>query len=324
MEKGMYESSLHVKKLVYKAATVGWSVFRMVLLIGLSFVLIYPLIYMLAMAFRPLEEVYDPSVVWVSKSLTMENMTKAIEGLDYWKSLVTSVLVNVVSSLLQVAACAVTGYGFARFEFRGKKLLFGIVLFSILVPAQVVTTPSLMDFKNFDFFGIGSLIGLIVGHPLTVNLLDTPLTFYLPAILGAGLKSGLFIFLFRQFFRGMPKELEDASAIDGCGFVKCFLRIMVPNAAPAFLTSVILSIVWYWNDYYLGSMYMKNLKTVTCALVRLKDMSIIINGENTINPYEIITMMQAGCLLTILPILIMYLILQKYFVQSAERSGIVG
>lgn len=288
-----------------RLAAIGWMLFRYALLLGLSFIILYPLLYMLTMAFRPAEQIYDASVIWVPKSLTMENIKTAWELMEYEKTLITTLCVNIVSSLLQVISCAVAGYGFARFQFKGKNICFMLVVMMVLVPSQITAMPMFLTFK-------------------TLGMLNSYLTFYIPAILGAGIKSGLFIFIFRQFFRGLPKELEDAAAIDGCGFVGCFLRIVVPNAVTVFIMACLLSVMWYWNDTFTSSMFLTNMKTVTIALSGLSGQATLITGGATADPFKIITMMQAGSLLCILPLLLLYLLLQRYFVQGVERSGIVG
>jgi multiple sugar transport system permease protein len=139
-------------------------------------------------------------------------------------------------------------------------------------------------------------------------------------MLGVGLRAGLFIYIFRQFFRGLPKELEDAAYIDGCGPFSTFIRVMVPNSFQAILTVLILSVVWHWNEYYLTSMFFLNKWTIATSLT---GMTNHLNDTN-LNPYAFVTKMQAGSLLSILPILLMYLVLQKYFTESIERTGIVG
>lgn len=293
------------QKRVFRASRAGWKIFRFLLLFGLCFILVYPLLYMLSMAFRDIRDVYDPSVIWVPKHFSLATIREVIEVMHYPKALLNSLQVNIVSSLLQTIVCAVTGYGFARFKFRGRNLMFGIVLFSIIVPPQVTITPLYLSFK-------------------AVSLLNTPMTFYSMALLGNGLKAGLFIFLFRQFFRGMPQELEDAGAIDGCGFFSCFGRIMLPNATPVMITTVVLSIVWYWNDYFMGSMLINGHETVTMALVNLPAALRVAGGYQISDPYKFITSMQAGSLLTIAPVLLFYVIIQRFFIQGIARSGIVG
>lgn len=308
----------------YKAASAGWKIFRFLLLFGLSFVILYPLLYMLSTAFRPIEEINDPSVIWIPKTFTLENFKQVIEMMDYGKTLPTSLTLNLSVSFVQMIACMVTGYGFARFKFRFQKALFGLVLFTVLVPIQIISVPSYAYFLHFDFFGIGSLVGLFTGKALTVNLLGSFLTFFLPAALGAGLKSGLFIYIFRQFFRGMPQELEDAASIDGCGIFRTFLRIMVPNTRTIMITIFMLSLVWYWNDVSLGMSYLGGTRTVTIALSNLKSAFFTFDQAAFNNPFLQITRLQAGSLLTVTPVLLLYLIVQRWFVQGILRSGIVG
>ena len=314
-----------VKKLS-GVGSIGWKVFRFFLLCGLCFVLLYPLLYMLSISFRSMKDIYDPSVIWVSKHWTLDNFKEVIEVMDYKRALLTSLEINVVSSLIQVVICAVVGYGFARFEFKCKGLLFALVVLTVIVPPQLISTPLYIYFKGFDFFGIGSLVGLITGTPLTKNLLNTSWVFFLPAIFGQGIKSGLFIFIFRQFFGGMPRELEDAAQIDGCSFFGCFWRIMIPNVRSGMLVVVVLSLVWYWNDYFLGSMFISNHRTVMMELVNLPSGLRMFGGYESAatDPLKIITHMQAGSLLAIAPVLGFYILIQRFFIQGVERSGIVG
>ena len=310
------------KRLAQRACGIVLTIGRILLIVGLCFVLLYPLIYMISVAFRPSEEILDPSVVWIPKSLTLDNLRLAWELMEYGESLRNTLAIHIVSSLLQVAVCALTSYGFARFEFKGKKLLFGIVVFSIMIPSQLTIIPLSRNMAFFNFFGLGELAKLF-GASGTVNLLDTPLPFYIMAAFGAGIKSGLFIFIFRQFFRSLPKELEEAAAIDGCGFFRIFLRIILPNAVPVCVSAVILSVVWYWNDYYYSSMFVPNFSTVSLALAGLSDRyAAIYNAQ--LDPYEVVTLLQAGAMLTIIPVLVMYIFLQRKLVQGMERSGLVG
>lgn len=305
------------------AASIVWAIVRAVLLISLSYVLLYPLLSMLSVAVRPYTELADPSVVWIPKSLTLDNFVKAWEAMDYGNTLLTTLQLNVVSSLLQVACAAVTGYGFARFEFRGKKLFFALVILTILVPPQTFVIPSFLDYNRFDFFGVGSLIGLFTGEPLTVNLLNTAWTFYLPALFANGLRGGLFVFIFRQFFRGLPRELEDAAYIDGCGFVRTFLSIMVPLAGAAFLSSFLFSLVWYWNDTLSISMFFTEKKTVSYAL-DMVGQSLTSSFEEQGNYFLKSARLQAACVLTVGPMVLVYMVLQRYFTESIDKVGIKG
>lgn len=314
---------LQRKKLSYKLTKIVLVVFRTLMLIGLCFILLYPILYMLTMTFRPPEDIYDPSVVWVPKSLTMENINKVMELMEYWKVLWNSVQINLLSSLIQMIPCGLMGYALARFKFPGSKLMFGIVLLTIIIPPQLTIIPLARTIGIFDFFGIGKLGLLFGGEAWTTSLMDTPFAFYVPAIFGAGIKAGLFVFIFRQFFRNLPKELEDAAAIDGCGFFQTFIRVIVPNALTICLTILILSVVWYWNDYYYSSMFVPNFSTVSLKLTQIPNLYTA--AENVaLDMFDVVTLSQAGALLTILPILLMYIVLQRWFVQGVERSGLVG
>jgi multiple sugar transport system permease protein len=146
--------------------------------------------------------------------------------------------------------------------------------------------------------------------------------YFLPALFAQGIKGGLFVFIFIQFFKGLPKELEDAAYIDGCGRVHTFFRIMLPSSSAPFLTVTLFSVVWYWNDFFYNSMYFNNLPVVSKVLQNIK--MLLGSGLNTSNPYDVITQTMASAMLAILPLLIIYILLQRYFTESIERTGIVG
>jgi multiple sugar transport system permease protein len=180
-----------------------------------------------------------------------------------------------------------------------------------------------MTYQSFSIPIVGDILQALTGSQPSVNLINDPLAFYIPAALGVGIRSGLYIFIFRQFFRGVPKELEEAATVDGCGVFKTFLRIMVPNSGAAFLTVFLFSIVWYWNDFFQTSMLMTGRSTLAVALSSLR-LSLRLQGVDIYDPFMLTTRLQAGALVTVLPLLIMYIVLQKYFTESVERTGIVG
>ncbi len=297
-----------------------WPVFRFLILFGLGFVILYPLLYMLSTSIRPQIEMTDPSVMWIPKNVIFSNFVEVWQAIKFPEVLLRTILINVVCSVLQVITCGITGYGFARFKFKGKGLMFGIVIFQIIVPVQVVLIPLYMQFRFFDVFGI---IKLITGSPL--NLVSTPAALYLQALFCNGIRAGVFILLFRQFFRGLPKELEDAAYLDGCGPVKTFVKVMIPNAKTSFLTVFIFSIVWYWNDSYVTGMFFTEPYTIAMEINNIATkMMIFFTGETNGMASDYLVWIEAGCLLSLLPILIMYIFLQKQFVEGVERSGLVG
>jgi len=278
---------------------------------------------MVSMAFRPQSEILDPSVIWIPRTFTLDNLKNVMEVMNYGGALVNTFFISVVSSLLSVISCSIVGYGFARFRFKGRNLLFGLLIFTIIVPSQTTIIPLFLNFRNFDFGFIGRIPELFGFEPWTVNLLNSLWTVYLPAVFASGIRSGLFIYIFRQFYKGLPVELEDAAAVDGCGPIKTFLRVMIPLSSAAFITVFLFSFVWYWNDYYYSGMFFTNGNTVTLALSGLQDKLRTLNN-GAYDPYLYVVSMQAGCLLVVLPPLLIYIVFQRYFTESIEKTGIVG
>lgn len=309
----MNEVSLRRKK---RLREIIWPFFRFFILFGLGFVILYPLIYMLSCAFRESSDMTDPTVMWITRHYTLDIIRETINAMDFGNTLLNTLKLNIGCSVVQVISCAITGYGFARFKFRGKSIMFSIVIMMILVPAQIISLPLYTQFRYFGIKGIFS-----------INLIDSMACMYLPAATGNGIRSGLMILIFRQFFRGMPKELEDAAYLDGCSPFGTFLRVMMPNALSSLLTVFLFSVVFYWNDYYVSSTFFTNNKTVSLMLKNLSSqLSLMLFNDATvqISAREQIVWMEAGCLISIMPILIMYIFLQKYFTEGIERSGIVG
>ena len=303
----------------HRIAGYVWPFFRAVIIFGLSFVILYPILYMISTSLRPQSEMNDPSVMWIPKTIRLENFVEIWKAIDYPNTLWNTLVLNIVSSVLQVGTCALTGYGFARFKFKGKNFFFALVLLQIIVPVQIILIPQFSQFRYFDVFG---LFNALMGG--SINLVDTNLSMYIPALMCNGIRAGLFIYLFRQFFRGLPKELEDAAYLDGCGPFKTFISVMVPNAASSFLTVFIFSIVWYWNDYYVSSMYFTKQNTIALKIDGIANIiSMYLTNEIGVAS-DFIVWMEAGCLLAIAPIVIMYIFLQKYFTEGIARAGLAN
>lgn len=310
------------RALMVRIQHIALSVFRVALFIGLAYVILYPILYMISSAFRSDADVLDSSIVWIPKHFVLTNIKEAYMAMNYTKNFGYTMFYNIISAILQVAVTAFVGYGFARFKFKGRGVLFAIALFTIIVPAQTTIIPMFIQFSNFDFLGTMSLWRLISGTDASVSILNTPFAFWLPAMFGMGIRSGLFIYIFRQFFRNMPKELEEAAMIDGCGPYHTFFKIMLPNAGTIMLTASIFSTVWYYNDYYLNTMFADKHPTLTVALSHL---SMALGQFVSLSEKQLIQIrVQAGCLLVILPPLILYFLVQNKFTQGIERSGIVG
>lgn len=297
--------------------------FRTLLLIALTFVIIYPLLYMMSMAFRPIADVSDPQVIWIPNSLTLFNIKTTIESIDYFKLLGNSLFISGVCTIIQLFITMLVGYAFGRFDFWLKKFWLVVIALTLIVPAHLIALPTYHAFINVDFMGI---IQAIKGSPSGISIIDSPLAFIVLALFGQGIRSGLFILIFMQVFKAMPRELEEAALIDGAGFVKTYVRVMVPNAGTAAIVVGLLSLVWYWNDYYLSNIYIgAQFKTLSTVLANIRPMFAATMGSSaTMDPSQMVVMEQSGALLTMLPLLIIYLIAQRKFCESIERVGIVG
>ncbi len=281
---------------------------RFFIIFGLAFIILYPVIYMFSCSFRDSIDMNDPSVMWIPKHFTLDVIAETAEVMELPETLLNTFLLNIGCSAVQVMACAVTGYGFARFDFFGRKFLFGIVIMMIIVPPQIISLPL---YSNFVHLG----------------LINSKLSMYFPALMGNGIRSGFMIFIFCQFFKGLPKEIEDSAYIDGCGRFRAFLSIMLPNAKSALLTVFLFSVVFYWNDYYISSLFFTDNQTVALMVKNLDSrLSVKLFNSSAVkaSPREQIVWLEAGCLISVSPMLIMYTFLQRYFIEGIERSGIVG
>lgn len=312
------KKNLEYKKGLSKAAV---SLFRFAMLIAVGYTVLSPLFQIISNSLKSGADFMNTSVNWIPTKFAIQNYIDAFHVMDYWKTLSFTLLIMVVSALFEVVSCGVVAYGFARFKFPERKILYGLLLLTILVPVRMTFLAQFVSFRNFDFFGISSLIGDIIGKDLTINLINTPFTFYLPSIFGVGYQSGLFIMIYIQFLKGIPKELEEAAWIDGAGPVGTFVRIIVPSSSVAILTVSILSIIWHWNEYYLTALYFNENQPLSVVLSSITEF-IKQRGGDSIDSHTGVAM--ASCMLFMLPVLVFYLIMQKKFIKSIDRVGIVG
>lgn len=295
------------------------NILKIILFVGLSYVLLRPVLFMLSTALKSREDLIDPTVVWIPKRPTMENFILAFKSLNYFNAFKNSLITSIIPALFNVIACSMIGYGLARFKFKERELIFALILFTLIVPPQVLLIPLYVFYQRFDILGI---FRLIKGEPL--NLLNSYYPIILPTILGGGLRSGLFIYIFRQFFRGMSKELEEAAYVDGASPFQTYLRIFIPNSIPAIVTVFLFSVVWHWNDVFEPSVFIGDFDKYTLSLNLANIRSIITGGTQIFDPLLILPPQYAGSILVILPMLIFYIFTQRFFVESVERTGIIG
>lgn len=282
------------------------NLFRYVFFLSLSYVLLYPFIYILINSFMGITDSYDATVTWVPKNPTLEHFANAWVVFDVGKTLPRTLIYEMVTSLIQFVTCAVAAYGMARFKFKGQGLLNGLMILNILVPAMMIIIPTYAQFS-------------------AMNLVGTPFVFYLPGLCGVGLKGGLYIYIYTQFFRGLPKELEEAAWIDGAGPWKTFLTIVLPSSGSAMITVLLFSVIWHWNDFFLAQMYM-NEPTFSVAIRSFSETTVVaalgISGD--LASRMEVQILLSGCLMFLAPMIIFYIFIQRKFVASIATSGIVG
>ncbi len=309
------------KRLVFrnKVVTFVSNILKYTLIIGLCFVIIYPLLLQLAVAFRAPTDVNNASVLWIPGKFSLKNFEVAIIALNYFKALKNTFLLSFGITILQLFSTSLAGYSFARLKFRGSGIIFGLALFTIVVPQTVIALPLLRNITE-------------------LGLIGKPFTLFLMAGLGMGIKSGIFIYLFRQFYRGIPIELEEAANIDGANPFQVFYKIMLPNAKGALITVALLAFVWQWNDYYYTTLFVSrsnlDFMTLTTQQVSvlyglqqaLTDAGVwgLMGQDITKNPLFTSMILNTSGMLVMLPLLVLYFFVQKLFVQGIERSGIVG
>lgn len=308
----------------YTPGKLAWSLFRAGLLIGLSYVILYPILLKLSVAFMERQDLYDMSVGWIPKHFTLENFSEVAVLMDYRKFFCTAIGMAALSTVIQVISAALAAYGLAKFEFRGKRLIYALVILTMIIPPQTYITASYRQFRYFDCFGLGKLFGM---EP--ISLINTPWPVVMLSVGCVAVKNGMFVFILRQFFRNMPVELDEAAYADGAGPFRIFWQLTLPNAIPALTTVTVFAFVWNWNDSYTASTYMPQMKLFPTELSNL-----LVNisrgfGVDEISGGGIDTLVasqlaNAGALVMQIPILLFFLVTQKFFVEGVERTGLTG
>jgi multiple sugar transport system permease protein len=278
------------------------------LLIAIGFVYLQPLLFMFITSIKSPDDLLNPMVQWVPNQFYLDNYTRSLRVLNYPQALATSIFISVCPSLLQTFVASLVGYGLARYRFWAKPIVFLLILATFIIPPQNTVIPQMLTYRD-------------------LGLLGSPVALILPALFGQGFRSAIFILIFYQSFISLPKVLEESARLDGASDLRIFFTIAVPSALPAYIVSFIFSVVWYWNETFLTSIYLQGsfstlpmlLSQFTQAYENLYPSSMISITERL---NEAVKM--AGTFLNILPPLVMYFILQRWFVESIEMTGITG
>ncbi len=290
-------------KLRKKTSGFFFSIVRFAFLIIVGYIVLYPLLYMIAAAIKTQDALLDVTHMWVPLEVTIENFEKMWEVMNFPVALQQTLVLQMVSAALEIMVCSFIAYGFARFKFKGKGIATFLLILSLLVPVEMYS------------------LGLAVNYRI-LGIFNTSWAYWLPAMFGVGIRSGMLIYIYQQFFIGLPHELEDAAYVDGAGPVRTYFSIALPSSSVVIVTVSVLSIIWYWNENYLAELCFMDenrpLAVVTSLLQTMMQIAGI--GFGPLQPAR----MSAGCLLFMAIPLIFYMIIQRKFVKSIDRVGITG
>jgi multiple sugar transport system permease protein len=309
-------ASLKHRLLLERAGSVMWGLVRGILIMGISYVILLPLLTKISASFMLERDLFDQTIKWIPKRITLDNYRSAFENMQYPRAFLNSALLATSVALIQTFSCAMVGYGFARFRFKASGMLFAMVLFTIVVPPQMVFIPQYLNFRFFDVYGLLKNGG--------VNLVGTVWPLIATSLTCTGLKNGLFIYIFRQSFRGMPKELEEAAYVDGASRLRTFYGVMMRGATPALVTVFLFAFVWQWNDDFFTTVFLRSATILPVTLSQLGYTVTLRTGIAGMTSQYASLIINTGSLLFILPLLILYAFMQRFFIESVERSGLVG
>lgn len=317
--------------LVAKRTLQGFifKLFGATLILGMCFSILYPILKLFPMVFCDVEDLGNPDVVWVPIHYSIVSFRAAIRLVfGNFSTMALSLLYAAAIAFIQVIICAMAGYTIGRIKIPFKNLIFFLVIFTFVVPPQSLLISQYLRFKNFDILG---LFTLFTGD--TIDLINNPITLFVLSFLGMGLKQSLFIYIFSSFFQGLPKELEEAALIDGCGFYKTYIRIALPNAVPSIMVVAVLSFIWNYGDtYYTGYFHPEG----PYLAMKLNQTFAATNSNNIVSAvqtwydapaassFAYDAVKQAAVLIYLIPLLVGYFIVQKRLVENFAASGIVG
>lgn len=302
--------------------TVIWKVARFLLLLGISYVILMPFFTKISSSFMSLQDFGDVTVKLIPRYPTFDTYKAIIKDNGYLSALFNTTLLSLMAAVLQTFVCALIGYGFAKFKFKGNKLLFIFVILTMVVPHKTLQFSMFMRFTYFDFLGIFNQFGIFDFLP-TANMTNTFLPLALLSATGLGFKNGLYIFMLRQYFKGVPDELEESAYLDGYGPFETFFKIILPLSVPMLITVFLFAFSWQWTDNFYTEVFFPSVNTTLMPSI------VKVPGSLQSQVAQVSTMYtaaveNAAAMLIITPLIIIYLFCQRYMVEGIERSGITG
>ncbi|MCI6810649.1 MAG: carbohydrate ABC transporter permease [Spirochaetia bacterium] len=291
------------------------SIFRLILLFGMCFMIIQPILNKIAVSFMAERDLYDTTIILVPKHFSISNWRITSMLMNYKLSLFNTMWVSVLVSIIEVFVCSLVGYGFSRFQFPLKRFWFFCVILIIVIPPQTISTSLFLHFRYFNLFG------------MKFNLSGSMLPYIMMCLGCMGLKNGLYIFMIRQFFMGFPFELEEAAYVDGCGPFKTFFRIMIPGAKPILTSCFLFSFVWQWTDSFYTDLFLGKISLLSTQISGLSErlgtyLTNLYGSSVVASVGYTNAILSTGVLLMIIPLIILYLFCQRLFVESLASTGV--
>lgn len=298
--------------------------FRFVFLLGISYVILYPFFAKIAGSFMSQEDFIDVTVFLIPKHWTLDTYKYIFIENQYMRAFANTFLLSFSCAIAQTLVSCLVGYGLCKFKFKGNMAVMLAVIISMIVPHGTIQLSMYMQFRYFDVLGIGSLLNKmgILAKPYLGSLANTYWPLILLSITGLAFKNGLYIFMMRQFFTGVPDELEESAYVDGSGTFRTFLQIILPLSIPMMITIFLFSFCWQWTDNFYTEVFFRNNKTILMPnIIKIPDSLVTTyQGQNLF--YSAVY--NTCGLMIIAPLVVIYLFCQRYLVQGIERSGITG
>ena len=297
------------------------SVVRALLMFGLCFMIIQPMLTRFSMSLMEEKDLYDSTIILLPRHVTLDNYRIVADLTSFPESMINTLWISIVISICQVVAATLVAYGFARYEFPLKKFWFACVVLLIIIPPQTIQTSLYITFAQFDLFGI---IKALTGD--TVNLRSSMAPYVIMSLTCMGLKNGLFIYMMRQYFKNVPMSLEEAAYVDGCGTMHTFVKIMLPDAVPTIASCFLFSFVWQWTDLFYSRNFLTSYRTFAVQMSTMVSrmgryfssdatQSVIVpNGRQ-------LQLISIAVLFCCIPLIILYCFTQRTFVESLAMTG---
>ena len=301
----MSQNKKSKKELINRIAAVIFWVVRFVIIFGLCFIIIKPFIIKILAASMSPDDLLDSTVKNIPKHWSTYYWDIAFKGLHIGTAGLLTLVLSLCAGIIQVATSSMIGYGLARFNFKLRNFGFFLVIIIMLIPPQVY---SVSQFLHFRFFS------LIFFH---VNLIDTGIPILILSLFGMGLKQGLYIYMMRAFFMGLPKNLEEAAYIDGASIYKTFLKVIIPNARTIMTTVFLFAFCWQWTDTSVTPLFF----TRNILLISRPGDIAIKNSLSSLDVLGTAIVRNASAMLIIVPLIVLFVFFQKSLVKSISTSG---